>query len=123
TKGELYDFLAETKGTLFLQADNMHLVEMIAQHSFTKIVKYGYSDTNDVVGKLLMANPYLSIAWKQGARSESYEVYTNLTGSYNTENILASITIGLEFGIKPKSINAGITAYIPKNNRSQITKT
>lgn len=122
-KGELYDFIAHNKGTLFLQSDNEYLVEMASKRSFTKIVKYGFSDKNDIVGRLLMANPYLSIAWKEGAKSESYEVYTQLTGSYNTENILAAIAVGLEFGMKPQAINEGITSYIPKNNRSQITKT
>lgn len=123
TKGELYDFIAQNKGTLFLQADNEDLVEMAATRSFAKIVKYGYSDTTDIVGKLLMANPYLSIAWKQKSNSAFYEVYTQLTGSYNTENILAAIAVGLEFGMNPIKINEGIVSYIPKNNRSQITKT
>lgn len=123
TKGELYDFLSANDGTLFLQADNAHLVEMAAQRHFTKVITYGFSETNKIVGKLLMANPYLSIAWKEGAKSESYEVYTHLTGSYNTENILAAIAIGLEFGMNPIKINEGIASYIPKNNRSQITQT
>src|SRR5690606_29840116 len=123
TKGELYDYLSQRGGTLFLQADNTHLVEMAAQREFTRIVKYGFTATNDIVGKLLMANPYLSIAWKEGRKSESYEVYTQLTGSYNTENILAAIAVGLELGMTPSSINEGIANYIPKNNRSQITKT
>lgn len=123
TKGELYDFIAKSGGTLFLQADNAHLEEMASQRTFTKVVKYGFSDTNAIVGKLLMANPYLSIAWKEGDKSESYEVYTHLTGSYNTENILAAIAVGLEFGMNPATINQGIASYVPKNNRSQITKT
>lgn len=122
-KGELYDFLSANDGALFLQADNTHLVEMAAQRHFTKVIKYGFSDTNDIVGRLLIANPYLSIAWKEGAKSESYEVYTHLTGSYNTENILAAIAIGLDFGMIPVKINEGIAGYVPKNNRSQITQT
>ena len=123
TKGELYDYIAQHQGTLFLQADNPHLVEMASKRHFHKIVKYGFTNTNDVVGKLLMANPYLSIAWKESAKSASYEIYTNLTGSYNTENILAAVAVGLEFGMHPVQINEGITSYVPQNNRSQITKT
>lgn len=123
TKGELYDFLGNTGGTLFLQADNENLVEMANQRSFHKIVRYGFSQTNNIVGKLLIANPYLSIAWKEGNKSELYEISTNLTGSYNIENFLAAIAVGLEFGINPTRINDGIASYIPKNNRSQIAKT
>ena len=123
TKGELYDYIAANGSTLFLQADNEHLVGMAAQRSFAKIVKYGFADTNDVIGKLLIANPYLSIAWCQAKDREFYEVNTHLTGSYNIENILAAVAIGLDFGMKPNIISAGITSYVPKNNRSQITKT
>lgn len=122
-KGELYDFIAHNGGTLFLQGDNPYLAEMASQRSFSKVIKYGFSESNDVVGKLLMANPFLSISWKERGQSASYEVYTHLTGSYNTENILAAIAIGLDLGMKPADINAGISNYIPKNNRSQITKT
>lgn len=122
TKGELYDFIAKSGGTLFLQSDNEHLVEMAAQRSFAKVVKYGFTDTNDIVGKLLTANPYLSIGWKQSNSLANYEVITHLTGSYNTENILAAIAVGLEFGMNPSTINEGIASYVPKNNRSQITK-
>ncbi|MGN0003051.1 MAG: UDP-N-acetylmuramoyl-tripeptide--D-alanyl-D-alanine ligase [Sphingobacterium composti] len=123
TKGELYDFISKTGGTLFLQADNEHLVGMVAQRSFAKVVKYGFSETNEIIGRLITANPYLSIGWRQLGSSENFEVTTNLTGSYNTENILAAIAVGLEFGINPQKINEGISSYVPKNNRSQITKT
>ena len=122
-KGELYDFLAQAKGTLFLQADNDFLVEMASKRTFSKIVKYGFTDRNDIVGKLVLADPYLSISWKQATKQVSYEVSTKLTGSYNTENILAAIAVGLEFGMNPDRINQGIAPYVPKNNRSQITKT
>lgn len=122
-KGELYDYLQNTQGTLFLQGDNEFLREMVAQRTFAKTIKYGFSQENDIVGKLTTANPYLSISWKKRNHSESYEVSTNLTGSYNTENFLAAITVGLHFDVSPVLINEGISAYVPKNNRSQITTT
>lgn len=122
-KGELYDYLAEQKGTLFLQGDNPFLVEMSQQRSIANIVKYGFSDFNDVIGKLLIADPYLSIAWRTSSESNYHEVTTHLTGSYNTENFLAAIAVGLCFKLEPNQINKGIEGYIPQNNRSQITKT
>src|SRR5690606_16237743 len=123
TKGELYDFLANNGGTVFLQADNPHLKEMASSRHFHRIVRYGFSDQNDVIGKLLEANPYLSVSWKRKDDSQWYNVQTHLTGSYNAENILAAVTVGLDFGMSPETINKGIASYVPKNNRSQITKT
>lgn len=122
-KGELYDYLQAHQGVLFLQSDNEQLTEMASQRHFDNIVRYGFNEQNDVIGRLMMANPYLSIAWKEKGKSEHYEVSTNLTGSYNTENFLAAIAVGLQFTVSPVQINEGISGYTPQNNRSQITKT
>src|SRR5690606_8079634 len=72
---------------------------------------------------LITADPYLSIAWNNHKNPEDYEVRTQLTGSYNLENFLVAITVGLHFGMDAKQINQGIAQYAPQNNRSQITKT
>lgn len=122
-KGELYDYLQDHNGTLFLQGDNDQLVEMVSQRRIDKVVRYGFSSTNDIIGKLLIANPYLAISWKERDKSAIYEVSTNLTGSYNTENFLAAIAVGLHFEVPEIVINEGISGYVPTNNRSQITKT
>ncbi|MFZ4863445.1 UDP-N-acetylmuramoyl-tripeptide--D-alanyl-D-alanine ligase [Sphingobacterium sp. Mn56C] len=122
-KGELYDYLQDHKGTLFLQGDNPYLIEMFNQRSINKVLRYGFSEDNDIIGSLLIADPYLSISWHQKDSATAYTVRTNLTGSYNIENFLAAIAVGLFFDIDPERINKGIAAYIPQNNRSQITHT
>jgi len=122
-KGELYDFLQEQKGTLFLQADNPYLSQMAAQRHFEKIVRYGFSENNDIIGELIQANPLIQLQWKTKLSPETYVVQTQLTGSYNTENFLAAIAVGLEFGLNADEINAGMAGYTPTNNRSQVTKT
>lgn len=125
TKGELYDFLKKTDGLLFLQGDNTHLAEMEKQRGINQVIRYGFSSTNDIIGKLETANPLLTISWRihqEGGAAPSI-VQTNLTGSYNTENILAAIAVGLHFGLTKAEVNAGIQSYVPTNNRSQITKT
>lgn len=122
-KGELYDYLQDNKGVLFLQGDNTHLVEMASERTIDKVIRYGFSDFNDVIGRLVIADPFLSICWNRNASPIRYEVKTNLTGSYNIENFLAAIAVGLYFDFDPVKINTGISSYIPQNNRSQITKT
>jgi UDP-N-acetylmuramoyl-tripeptide--D-alanyl-D-alanine ligase len=52
-----------------------------------------------------------------------HEVQTHLAGHYNLENILAAIAVGKHFGLEDAAINAGISGYVPKNNRSQIVDT
>ncbi|NGM61190.1 UDP-N-acetylmuramoyl-tripeptide--D-alanyl-D-alanine ligase [Sphingobacterium sp. SGG-5] len=122
-KGELYDYLQDHRGTLFIQGDNSDLAEMAAARNFIQTVKYGKDDANDVIGHLLVADPYLSISWKKKGESSAWQVSTNLTGSYNLENFLAAIAVGLYLDVEPEAINRGIEMYTPTNNRSQITKT
>ncbi|PRD53884.1 UDP-N-acetylmuramoyl-tripeptide--D-alanyl-D-alanine ligase [Sphingobacterium gobiense] len=122
-KGELYDYLHTHDGVLFLQGDNEHLREMEMQRGISKVVRYGFSSTNNIVGQLKYANPLLSVSWKTRESTTDHLIQTQLTGSYNTENILAAIAVGHFFGIDDHHINQGIEAYAPSNNRSQITKT
>ena len=122
-KGELYDFLKEHNGQLFLQGDNEYLVEMETQRGISKIVRYGFSSANDVIGRLESASPLLSIAWKTRQAESFQKLETQLTGSYNMENILAAVAVGHFFGIDDVHINQGILHYAPTNNRSQILKT
>ncbi len=123
TKGELYDYLQEHDGTLFLQGDNSYLSEMAHARKIEHTITYGFSELNDVFGRLISADPYLSLAWETRVDRRVFEVRTNLTGSYNLENFLAAIAVGLHFDVNPRAIDQGIEAYMPKNNRSQITKT
>jgi len=123
TKGELYDYLAEHQGTLFLQRDNPLLREMAEIRDIHRVVRYGFSSENDVHGRLSAANPLLEIQWSANPATLRYTVATHLTGAYNTENILAAICVGLHFGVSPAAINNGIGHYVPTNNRSQLTKT
>ncbi len=123
TKGELYDYLASHEGTLFLQQTNPLLREMAATRPIKKVVTYGFSSENDLMGELISANPLLEVQWRERSSARPYIIRTQLTGSYNTENILAAICIGRHFGVDAKDINDGIAGYEPANNRSQITKT
>ena len=120
-KGELYSFLEKIDGTLFINGDNPHLIEMMGNKKFKETITYGKGPNNFLNGKLLSNDPFLSLEWSSGQISSS--VKSNLTGSYNFENILAAIAVGLKFGLAADEINAGIVGYQPQNNRSQILKT
>jgi len=124
-KGELYSWLEEHNGTLFLQADNSHLLAMASNKEFKQIITYGFTSGNDIKGKLISANPHLILSWNSmktfGCAAAT--VPSNLTGAYNLENILAAVSIGLYFGLTTEEINKGIKGYVPINSRSQLTKT
>ena len=50
-------------------------------------------------------------------------VATNLVGSYNADNVMAAMAVGARFGISAEEAAAAIAAYVPSNNRSQMTST
>lgn len=124
-KGELYQYLAETNGTVFINTDNPLLVDMSRDRGATNIIAYGKGATNYISGGLKVVSPSLVVEWQlKGQEDESiYTAQSNLPGIYNFENILAAICIGSFFKLSPEQINNGIQAYTSQNNRSQILKT
>lgn len=124
-KGELFDFLEQSGGTVFVNHDDLVLEEMAFQRNFKQVVYYGKDSTNLVSGEILKNVPLLKIRWQanQETSTQKQEVQTQLTGSYNLDNLLAAICIGHEFKLSAEQINAGISSYQPENSRSQILQT
>ena len=120
-KGELYDWIQASKGMLFLQADNPILSEMAKQRGILQYLSYGKAPSNQVSGEAIKTNPYLSMYWT--FNGQRHEVDTQITGSYNAENVLAAICVGIHFKLQASLINKGISTYHPTNNRSQIIQT
>ena len=122
TKGELYDFLTANDALVFINADNEHLMQMADQRNINRLITYGKDENCDVWGEVISCAPFLKFRW----RTEScdwHEVQTHLIGSYNIDNMLAAITIGLHFDVKPQQIDHALENYIPSNNRSQLEET
>lgn len=126
TKGELYDFLAGKQALVFINADNPHLTQMAEERSLPLLYKYGTREQNDlrVKGSVVSCAPFLRFQWYQPAEEANlYEVQTKLIGTYNLDNMLAAISVGLHFGVSPENICHALENYIPSNNRSQLEET
>ncbi|MEJ7780739.1 MAG: UDP-N-acetylmuramoyl-tripeptide--D-alanyl-D-alanine ligase [Daejeonella sp.] len=124
-KGELYEHLSNTGGTVFLNSDNHVLVDMSRERNVRKVVEYGKGGYNYISAGLKEVSPFLQVEWQVNNRENEkyYTAESNLPGTYNFENIVAAICIGSFFKLSPEQINQGIKAYTPQNNRSQIRKT
>lgn len=116
TKGELYDFLREHGGKVFLNNDNEHLKGIV---NGIETIRYGQQEAEGltVKGELVDCNPYLRFSWN------GHEVQTQLIGSYNIDNALAAATIGTYFGVSEDDISQALADYVPSNNRSQLVRT
>ena len=132
TKGELYDFLRQKGGSkVFIDADNEHLAGIA--HDL-ELIKYGVKSdagTLAVKGEVIACDPFLRFRWRESGldlderqqEPQWYEVNTHLIGSYNIDNMLAAITVGLQFAVEPEAIRHALENYTPTNNRSQLTVT
>ena len=122
TKGELYDFMRQSKrGKVFVDANNPHLMGIVQG---LDLVKYGTpaSDGLFVGGKVVSAAPFLRFAWQREG-GEWNEVQTHLVGAYNVLNMLAAISVGLYLEVSADEANRALANYVPSNNRSQLEET
>jgi UDP-N-acetylmuramoyl-tripeptide--D-alanyl-D-alanine ligase len=135
TKGELYDFLGRRGESLvFLNADNERLVDILPDNVWVAPYSTNLENVEGcTVGEVISCAPFLKFRWREsdtnleekaeGQEPVWYEVQTQLIGSYNIDNMMAAIAVGLNFGVEPADINKALEAYKPSNNRSQLTVT
>ncbi len=124
TKGELYDNLATRDDSIiFINAANELLMNILPANVHP--VQYCQGAENQgqrVVGEVVACDPFLRLRWRAGGE-QWHQVATHLIGSYNIDNVLAAVTVGLFYGVDPEMINKAIENYVPSNNRSQLTET
>ncbi len=113
-KGELYDYLKQHDGLVFVNGDDEILLDMLQQRNFSNHISYGNKPTNTTHSVILVDNPFLKI------RFEDIEIASNLFGSYNYSNIMCAIAVGKYFGVDNSQIKQAIENYQPTNARSQM---
>ncbi len=116
TKGELYRFIEEKRGLLFVNKSNPHLLGMLGEGA--KLFFYG--DDDDCRVKVTELKNTANLSFSCVVDKEKIEIKANLIGGYNMENALAAISVGLYFGVLPTDIEDAINSYVPENNRSQM---
>ncbi len=128
TKGELYDYLRRTSDKVFVNADNPYLCRMASERGLhndperpdSLVIPYGVEFSGSEVLPSDNEHPYLRVALGQ---LDGAVVNTNLVGAYNADNIMAALAVGQYFGVALEDAVKAIEAYVPSNNRSQLTKT
>jgi UDP-N-acetylmuramoyl-tripeptide--D-alanyl-D-alanine ligase len=120
TECELYAYLHQTGGQAFVHYENANLMAYTA-HMRTAIY-YGESKEADCVGRLLDADWFVRFQWENSYRLmlRAPQIETRLFGRYNFVNLLAAACIARYLSVPYDKINAGLAAYTPANNRSQL---
>lgn len=116
-KGELLDFLSKKKGTVFVNAENEKVMEMVSKRrAFGEIIFY-CSENNPVNPELVSESPVVVFKGSKGKT-----VTTHLPGHYNFDNICAALAVGNYFKVTDEDAYEAVAAYTPDNNRSQLVK-
>ncbi len=128
TKGELYDYLRRTSDKVFVNADNPYLCRMANERGLhndperpdSLVIPYGLEFSGSSVLPSDNEHPFLRVSL---AQLGGYVLETNLVGAYNADNVMAALAVGEYFGVALEDGVKAVEAYVPSNNRSQLTRT
>ena len=112
TKKELYQYINNNKGHLFVNFED----ELLLRIS-NGINQTTYGKSGNITALITDKTTLLSIKYNNEL------INSNLIGDFQFSNILLAICIGNYFNIPNKKIKISIENYIPSNNRSQIVET
>ena len=111
-KKELFDYLAKTKGVVFVQTADTQVIkaaEMVEQQILVDTPSWQW------------VQPLQRQASVVGPQGQAIPVA--LEGSYNLANVVAAIRIGEHFQVSSRNAAEAISAYVPANHRSQAVET
>ena len=120
TKKELFDSIEQSNGTIFINADDETLTDILPRK--IKSYSYGSEKKADITGNLVSLSPFVEMTWSD-SRIVSDVLSTQMVGKYNFYNYLAAACIGKAFEVKNEDISSAIIEYAPSNSRSQVKKT
>lgn len=112
-KSELYNYLSNSKGTIFLNIDNENQVKKIKKIPF---ISFGQNKKSDYQLSYSSTDNKLELNFK------AHKFESALHGEYNFQNIAAAIVIGNYFKIPINKIQNAIKSFKSTNNRSQLIK-
>ena len=118
TKTELWTYLVNNNGTIFLNSNDKILNKTHKENKlFSMYNKFiFYSEKKEKI-KLKSSSPFLKINW------DNQTLNTKIVGEYNLNNIIASIAVGKFFNVKKEAVIQVLQKNSFENNRSQYIKT
>lgn len=112
-KSELYNYLKENRQKILVNNNDKIQVEKTGDYHDK--ITFGTPDS-DYNFEPVFKEHFV------GVNYNGTDIFSNLTGKYNYDNISAAVALGLYFGLDINEIKAAIENYFPSNMRSQIQK-
>ncbi len=122
-KSELYNYLNEKRGTIFINGSNEILEELSRTNNNLRKIYYINGSSPLCDGFIINSSEKLKLGIKFLRENIIMEADLNLTGAYNMENVLAAACVGAFFNITPEEIIKSLESYKSTFNRSQFIAT
>jgi len=119
-KTELFEHLRKVNGVALYNDKDPLLTEKIFRLVNRAVP---FSDPTGIELQIDLIETDLFLRLRATYLNRSYDINTNLFGSYNYENVKAAIATGLFFDIPLDDIKKALEEYHPENNRSQVMVT
>lgn len=114
-KGELFDYLKNNNGSVFIYKDYDYLIEM--SNGIAEVKTYGTSNA-EVIGNTVPSSTFLKV--EITSEKEMGTIKTQLVGDYNLPNVLCAVSVGKYFSVGAGKIKQALENYTPTNSRSQM---
>lgn len=111
---ELYLYLLKNKGKIFVNSRQAHLQRMASRFPKKSIISYP-AENDFFEAELLDSDFFVNLKTPNNPR-----VKTQLFGSYNFDNIVTALCMGVFFEVKASEAEKAVSEYSPQNQRSEI---
>ena len=120
TKAELYRFVENQQGCIFVNGDEPFLDAMAGPYPRKLVYRQTrlLSADQPYAFELLSEEPFLRVAFPT-AQGPALSADTHLVGLHNFQNVMTAVAVGKYFKVPDHLIAAALAAYVPRNNRSQ----
>ena len=120
TKGELAEFVSQTKGKLFVNVDSELSKKLAENYSKAITTSIGVSSGDMFVQNIKTTSK--GSTFELVAKGEVQKCETILLGEHNISNILIASRVAFEMGVSLKEISAGIKKLHTIQHRLEIVK-
>lgn len=121
-EGELFEHLAASGGTAFVNADDERVVRLAARNATT--VPYGFGGRGRTIrggGLRLNGNGAASFTVRR-KNGRPFAVEMSVPGRHAASNALAAASVGIAFGVPPSSIVRALKAFRPVGKRMEVLR-
>ena len=112
-KSELYNYLIHNNQKILVNENDS--IQKEKTENYPSKITFGTADSDYQFEPIYKDNFV-------GLKYQGIEIFSNLTGKYNYDNISAAVALGLYFNLNITDIKTSIENYFPSNMRSQIQK-